>query len=275
MSLAFHKTFTLECENISKLLYAVSRNPFISNSEIAEATGIGIGKAKGDGKVRPTISYATYGGLISVNVDTKPRQIELTDIGKLVFARDRALKNPTSHWVLHYHLSKEKGGARAWSYFVQEFLPLNPSFNKSRLEAGLQEKFGDEAKIESINPGVLLKTYLDNRALGQLRLIRQSSRNEFMQAQPDIPTPYIISYILAEIWEAQHSTRMMVDLDALSAPGHLGSSVGLQGSVLQERLNALMHLGVIGQMREAPPYQVVRQWDDKLSLLAKAYEEAD
>src|SRR5262249_8962327 len=107
---------------------------------------------------------------------------------------------------------------------------------------------------------------------GLLRLLRESGRRYF-KAQPDIPTPYIVGYILAEIWDAQHPSRKMVDVDALSAPGHLGPSVGLRGSGVQEQLNELTHLGVIRQMREVPHYQVVRQWGDKFSMLEKAYEE--
>src|SRR5438034_7159637 len=47
MSLSFHKTFPLECDNIAKLLRAVAPNPLASNADIAEFTGIGIGKSEG------------------------------------------------------------------------------------------------------------------------------------------------------------------------------------------------------------------------------------
>jgi len=273
MSLSFHKTFSLECENIAKLLRVVAANPLASNMDIAESTGIGIGRGEGDGKVRPTISYAEYVGLISINPDSKPRRIELTEVGKVVFELDAVLKKPISQWILHYHLSKNSGKARVWNYFVQTFLPLNPSFEKGQLERGLEEKFAGEATVKSINPGVLLRSYLDSNALGRLEFVRESGRNKYLRGQPYISTSYIVSYILAEIWEAQHPTRMMIDLEKLSEPGHLGPTIGSKDSDLQEQLNALTHLGVIGQMREAPPYQVVREWGDKLELLRKAYTE--
>jgi hypothetical protein len=273
MSLSFHKTFPLECENIAKLLRVVAVNPIANNTDIAESTGIGIGKGVGDGKVRPTISYADYAGLIWVSSDSAPRRIELTEVGKIVLEYDGALKKPVTQWVLHYHLSKEGGRARVWNYFTQAFLPFNSSFEKSALERGLEEKFAGEATVKSINPGVLLRSYLDSNALGLLRLIRESGRNKYTRGRPYIPTPYIIGYILAEIWDAQHPTRMMIDEAKLSEPGHLGPTIGLKDAELQEQLNALTHLGVIGQMREAPPFQVVKQWDNKLELLRKAYEE--
>ena len=273
MSLSFHKTFSLECDNLAKLLHAVTQNPLASNSDIAELTGIGIGKSDGDGKVRPIISYADYAGLISVNQNSKARRIELTEVGKAVFELDAALRKPVTQWVLHYHLSKNGGAARVWNYFVQMFLPLNPTFEKSHLEKGLEEKFAGEATVKSINPGVLLRSYLDSNALGLLRLVKESGRNKYVRGRPFIPTPYIIGYILAEIWDAQHPARMMIDLEKLDEAGHLGPTIGLKDLDLQEQLNALTHLGVIGQMREAPPFQVVRQWGDKLELLRKAYAE--
>lgn len=273
MSLTFHESFPLECENIAKLLAVVVEKPSVSNVEIAEMTGMGIGKNPRKGLVQPTIEYADCAGLIAV--EPRGRQIHLTDVGCVIFEQDRQMKKPATQWALHYHFSRLGGKAEAWAHFVQEFLPRHQKFERAAFEKSIEEKFGSRAKLRSIKPGLVLNSYLENRGLGLLRLVRESGR-EFVRAQPDIPLPpYIIGYILAEIWDAQHSERMMIDLDKLSEPGHLGPTTGLKDSDLQEQLNALTHLGVIGQMREAPPYQVVRQWGDKLELLRKAYTEGD
>jgi hypothetical protein len=272
MSLSFHQTFPLECENIAKLLAVVNEKPSVSNTEIAELTGIGIGKNDRKGKVQPTIEYAAYSGLISISHEQSGRQIRLTDVGQATLEKDRQLKKPVTQWVLHYHLSRVGGEAEAWAYFVHEFLPDYPGFDRATLEMRVEERFGGRASLRSIKPGLVLSSYTESRSLGLLRLLREVGR-QYFQAQPYIPTPYIVGYILAEIWDAKHPMRMMVDVDMLSEPGHLGPSVGLKGSDLQEQLNALTHLGIIGQMRGVPPYQVVRQWDNKLGLLEKAYEE--
>jgi hypothetical protein len=174
-----------------------------------------------------------------------------------------------------YHLSRVGGKAEAWAHFVQEFLPQRQKFVRAEFEKSVEEKFGGRAKLRSIKPGLVLNSYTESRGLGLLRLLRESGR-EYVRAQPNIPLPpYIIGYILAEIWEARHPMRMMVDVDTLSEPGHLGPTIGLKDSDLQERLNDLTHIDVIGQMREAPPFQVVKQWGDKLELLRKAYVEGE
>jgi len=271
MSLSFHESFPLECENIAKLLAVVVEKPSVSNVEIAELTGLGIGKNPRKGLVQPTIEYADCAGLITI--EPRGRQINLTDIGRVIFEHDRQMKKPVTQWALHYHLSRVGGKAEAWAHFVQEFLPRRQKFERTEFEKSIEEKFGNRAKLRSIKPGLTLNSYTESRGLGLVRLLRESGR-EYVRMRPDIPLPpYVIGYILAEIWDARHPTRMMIDEDALSEPGHLGPAVGLKDSDLQEQLNELTHIGVIGQMREAPPFQVVKQWSDKLELLRKAYEE--
>jgi hypothetical protein len=201
------------------------------------------------------------------------RQIRLTPAGQVVFECNRQMKKPVTQWMMHYHLSRTDSRAEAWAYFVQEFLPQHQKFQRAVFEKSIEGKFGSRAKLRSIKPGLVLNSYTENRGLGLVRLVRESGR-EYVRVRPNVPVPpYIIGYILAEIWEAQHPARMMIDLEKLDEPGHLGPTIGLKDFDLQEQLNALTHLGVIGQMREAPPFQVVRQWDDKLELLRKAYAE--
>jgi hypothetical protein len=273
MSLSFHESFPLECENIAKLLSVVTQKPSASNVEIAELTGLGIGKNPRKGLVQPTIEYADCAGLITV--EPRGRQIKLTDVGRVVFECDRQMKKPVTQWALHYHLSRVGGKAEAWAHFVHEFLPHHQKFERVEYEKSVEEKFGSRAKLRSIKPGLVLNSYTENRGLGLVRLLRESGR-EYVRMRPNIPLPpYVIGYILAEIWDARHPTRMMIDEDALSEQGHLGPTIGLKDSDLQELLNDLTHIGVIGQMREAPPFQVVKQWGDKFELLRKAYAEGE
>lgn len=272
MSLSFHESFPLECENIAKLLAVVVENPSVSNIEIAELTGLGIGKNPRKGLVQPTIEYADCAGLITV--EPRNRKIYLTDVGQVIFERDRQMKKPVTQWALHYHLSRVGGKAEAWSHFVQEFLPQHSKFERAEFEKSVEEQFGSRAKLRSIKPGLVLNSYTESRGLGLLRLLRESDR-EYVRGRPYISNPYITGYILAEIWDAQHSTRIMIDEATLSKHGHLGPTIGLKDSDLQEQLNGLTHIGVIGQMREAPPFQVVKQWSTKIELLQKAYLEGD
>ena len=96
-----------------------------------------------------------------------------------------------------------------------------------------------------------------------------------MRTNAYIPNPYIIAYILAELWEKKHPERSMIGEDALFEPGHLATTTGCGEKGIEEALRQLSALGVIKWMREAPPYQIARQWQDKLELLRKSYAEVD
>lgn len=273
MSLTFHQTFPLDCENLSKLLPLVNNDPFVSNEHIADATGIGIGKDRSKGKVQPTIDYAVYSGLINSISENGSRKLQITETGRVLIENDPWLKKPASLWVLHYFLSRQGSEAEAWSFFIQEFLPRYGEFTRSILEIELGQKFGERAKVKSINPGVLLNSYLDGKALERIRLIRQRSKNGYSRTQPYIPNAFTVSYLLAEIWEIKRPQRLMVSPTTLLEPGDLARTMNLTESDLQSWLDVLTALGIIGQMREAPPYQVKRQWDDRLELLRRSYVE--
>src|SRR5262245_41156999 len=144
MSLTFHETFPLECENIAKLLTVVAEKPSVSNVEISELTGLGIGKNPRKGLVQPTIEYADCVGLITV--EQGDRRINLTNVGSVIFEHDRQMKKPVTQWVLHYHLSRVGSKAEAWAHFVQEFLPQRQKFEREEFEKSIEETFGTRAK---------------------------------------------------------------------------------------------------------------------------------
>jgi hypothetical protein len=245
----------------------------VSNQQIAGATGIGIGKDRNKGKVQPTIDYAIYSGLVSSQVESGIRKLEITESGRVLMERDPWLKKPASLWILHFFLSREGSQAEAWSFFIQEFLPRHGEFSRSTLEIELGQKFGERAKVKSINPGVLLNSYLNGNALERIGIIRSKSKSVLLRTNPYIPNAFTVAYILAEIWESKRPERLMVNPTVLSEPGDLARTMGLDGTQLQSWLNTLSALGIIGQMREAPPYQVRRQWDSPLDLLRRSYEE--
>lgn len=272
MSLTFHQTFPLDCENLAKLLPAVAENPHISNTEIAEATGIGIGKNDRKGKVQPTIEYAVHSGLLAFVSEQGGRRFVLTKVGGLVLEKDKWLKKPATQWVLHYHLSRQGSEAEAWTFFVHEFLPHNVEFERVTLERALGQRF-PAVKVKSINPGVLLTSYTDSNALGRMRIIKDLPKRKYLRAQSYVPNIYTFAYILAELWEAKHTGRMMIDPTTLNEPGHLATTMNMGEPEIQQSLNEMTSIGIIGQMREAPPYQISRHWDDKFDLLLKSYEE--
>jgi hypothetical protein len=273
MTLSFHNTFPLERDNLAKLLAVVSENPTVTNVQIAEATGIGIGLNPRKGKVQPTVDYAMYSGLLRVLSPGRERRLELTPVGEIVRCNDSWFRKPVTQWVLHYHLSKVGSEAEAWTYFAHEFLPRHAEFTRADLETNLTEKFGHKIKLKILNPGVLLNCYLEGGGLERIRLVREQVKRRFVRTQSYIPNAYTVAYMLAEIWEAQHPERSMINPAALLELGHLATTMNLSEAEVASWLNELSALGVVKQMREASPYQVARQWRDKLELLQKSYNE--
>jgi len=276
MDLSFHQNFRLERNNIAKILKCIKDNPTITNVEIYEATGIGIGKDPQHGKVLPTILYSLYGGLIMKEQVDGQRHLKLSDVGEIVFDNDSYLRKRVSHWVMHYHLSRMDSDAEAWAFFIHEFLQHHGSFTRKELEAALAEKFEGKATVKSINPGVLLSCYIDEEnALGKLRLLRERKRGEYFRATPNIPNAYLVGYLLAEIWDRQHPTSTTVSSASLLKTGHLAPTLGVDEVSLQEQLDEMTALGIIEQMRAVAPFQVVKLWNDKLELLKAAYDELE
>jgi hypothetical protein len=272
MSLTFHQTFALDCENLAKIISIVAENPTLTNVEIAERTGIGIGKNERQGKVQPMIDYSVFTGLISSTSVNGKRRLALTDVGSIVLEADKWLKKPATQWVLHYHLSRTGSEAEAWTFFVHEFLPANGEFDRRTLELALERRF-PSVKIKSINPGVLLTTYTDNNALGRIRLVEEEPRRRYIRGQTYFPNIYTVAYILTELWDANSSGRLMVDPAIFLEPGHLATTMNLSGSEIQQSLNEMTALGIVGQMRETTPYQVLHRKADKLELLRKSIRE--
>lgn len=271
MSLTFHESFQLERENVAKVLALFTNNPSATNAQVAEVTGIGIGADVRKGKVQPTIEYAKYCGLLNEMVERNTRRLSPTEIGQIIHQQDTWLRKPTTQWAMHYHISKQGSEAEAWEFLVHEFLPLNVEFDRPALEEALLKKFGHRAKLRSINPGALLNCYLDGGGLERIRLVREQAKRKYMRIKTYVPGPYIGAYILAEIWDSKHPDRSMVGEDALLEPGHLATTMGWGGKEVEDALRQMNSLGVIGLMREAPPYQVARRWHDKFDLLLKAY----
>lgn len=271
MSLTFHESFQLERENVAKVLALFNDDPTATNARVAEVTGIGIGADARKGKVQPTIEYAKYCGLLTESVESNTRRLNPTEVGKIIHQQDTWLRKPITQWAMHYHISKQGSEAEAWEFLVHEFLPSNVEFDRPALEEALQTKFGHRAKLRSINPGALLNCYVDGGGLERIRLVREPAKRKYMRTKSYVPGPYIAAYILAEIWEAKHPERSMVGEDSLIEPGHLATTMGWDGREVEDVLRQMNSLGVIGSMREAPPYQVARRWRDKYDLLLKAY----
>lgn len=273
MKAYFHKSFALERDNIAKILAFAAENSTSDRFKVAEETGIGIGKNASDGKVQPTIQYAVYGGLLTEESAELRNTIAFSDVGKIIFKNDPRLKSPISQWTMHYFFCRPQNEAEIWAFFVHEFLPQYVSFDGQSLEEELKRKFSElSERVNKENRRILTSCYTDPNGLSKIELVESFQKDEFVRGRVNYPNAYLAAYILAEIWEAQHGDESSVNPNALLESGHLATTLNLNEGDLQNCLNEMSAIGAIQQMREAPPFQVIRKWTDKFDLLRRAYE---
>jgi hypothetical protein len=119
----------------------------------------------------------------------------------------------------------------------------------------------------------LASCYTDRNALSKVGLIESYEKDKYTRGNGNFPNSYLAAYILAEIWEAKHPDKSMIDLPVLQKSGHFATTMNLNEGDLQNCLDKMSALpNVISQRREAPPFVVVRHWTDKFELLRRAYE---
>lgn len=265
MSLTFHETFSLDFSNISRLLDAVTINPTISDEEIQHETGMG------NKKVQPTIKYTSYCGLLKKDDATK--ELSVTELGKRILEFDKYLTSPVTHWTIHYQLSSPTSGAPFWSYFVYSFLPKNNQFTRETLKSGL-DSFGTSINENSKNKTitVLLNSYLNNEGFYKTKIIKEVEPKRYRREPANHSNVYLAAYILAEVWETHYSGNTWVAHETLFDDSYYSAAMNMGKDEIQKYLNAMSAAGLIEQMREAPPHQVMKKWDDKFDLLEKAYQ---
>ena len=276
MKAYFHKSFTFKRDNISNLISFVRQHPSASRQEIAVETGIGIGKNVSDGKVRATIQYAIYSGLLRPDAADTKKEIGLSGVGEVVLHYDPRLKSSVSQWVMHYFLCRPQNEALIWSFFIHDFLPAHDAFDSATLEEELSKRFPTlSPRINKENRRILTTCYTDLNALAKTGLLETYKKDEYIRGNPKHTNPYLAAYLLAEIWEAKHGPDvMMVDPAVLLEKGDLATTMNLNEGDLRNCIDDVTSISAVRQMREAPPFKVVRRWESKLSLLRRAYEES-
>lgn len=275
VNLSFHQTFGLNFRDIGSLVKSISKNPYYDNFEISEESGIGIGKLPDKGKVLPTIKWADYAGIIEVEYEGKQRVLKLSPEGKILFEYDPYFQSTITAWFVHYNLSKppiEKEKS-AWHFLIQKFLPGRYEFTRKDLIHGLEAEFPD-AKIKSINPGVLLNSYIEDNAMNNLNIIEQVDKNSFRKGISNIPNPFVLGFIFAKIWEREYPNRMTIPFGHLNEPNHLLSTMNISEDRALNYLAQLKNEGIYDLNKVVMPFDIMRHNLDSKEILKLAFEES-
>ena len=286
LQLSFHGTFVLKKEDLLRILQAATEEKGLTGNrqDLIERTGLG------NEKVLRIKGWAIRCGLVSGD--------RLSPEGEVVWRCDRYLQSPITDWLMHFYLSFGTQGHKTykgvgttlesppekpanwggWTYFVYNFLPQYPTFTLIQLVQHSARVFEQETeKRLTENFTVLLKTYalpLNRSQLSPLRSCRflTLTEDQFSAGQSNLPNPYVIGYFLAKLWQRDFGdTTSVLTNDILKQPLGLSSVLGIPIETLQSCLNHLETLAVIEQRRTVSPAQIIRRWDNPLTLLEKAY----
>ncbi|OPL12261.1 MAG: hypothetical protein AVO34_07630 [Firmicutes bacterium ML8_F2] len=172
LPLNFHQTFIPERRLIGSLLDFVALGKQGSYSEIAEETGIPMGKYSG--KVPAIMNYAKGMGLLYLGKADKAGvyKPKLTDFGKVVFLEDKLMGERIVQLLAHFNLCRDDIGALAWHTLFAEASSLGNSFTKAELDEFLAVRFGSANKRGRIGP--MINVYIDDAALARSSVLKVS-----------------------------------------------------------------------------------------------------
>ncbi len=262
----FHETFPLDRSRLSEVLRAAvafdrsdpSMGGF-SRKNLDDAD-----TQLGSNMRRAFPRYGVGTGLF----EASGGRYRLTRFGRSAFELDAVLGRPSTQWLLHYHLSAPEGpGPYFWHRLFAEVLRPADSFGRvdveRAIEAAQAERVGD--KLLRSTATIFLGTYTNSAGLGGLRLILPTlnERGRYdVNVAPEPPPIWAFAYALADHWERVWPGQLTVGLDRLSAPGGLASLLFVGRARVDDYLGRLQREGWIEVFRVAPPFQLVRRWED-------------
>lgn len=268
LQLHFNGNFPFKKEEISRILQAATEDKGLDD----DLQGLMDRTSLGNAKVGRIKSWAIRAGLIK---DNRP-----SPEGEIVWRLDPYLESNITDWLMHFYLSLgDKGPGQppdipadwgGWSYFVYTFLPEHSTFTSDELLYFCALAFEEESKTIATRMKFVLRAYTESQALASCKFLTLEE-NRYFTGNASMPNPYLIGYFLAKLWERDRNTTSVLTDDILQQKMGLAPILGIETETLQECLNQLETLALIEQRRTVSPAQIIRRWDDPLTLLEKAY----
>ncbi len=270
IGLTFHETFPLNLPAVSKILnLSLTNKGRIDSKIIASQTSLG------PNYVKSMPRYARATGLMEMG------SFELTPLGKTVCLYDPNLVNPTTLWMMHYHISAPNGpGPAFWSHLITNYLVFGKEVSRSdvadeisRFRTSQDSKADIKLRTAQDAATILLGTYTKNDALGQLGLIMATSgRDGYLRvSESQSPPSGAVAFALADHWETHFGEQQTVSLSELAKDDGFARLMWMNYQQFDEILMDLKHKNIVDLYRIAQPYQVTRLWANKAQLLSGLY----
>lgn len=261
-SLNFHATFRLQRSRLAEVLgLAAECGPLVAQD--LEGTSLG---------VRMWPAFLEWGRLSGV-LTKSPDGYSLSVLGSAVQANDPSLTRIDTQWLLHYELTVASGNGPAfWQQVVSDLFFSAMPFTRNTLVPSILGAIppGKSPNSAATTAGVLLNTYVEVDGLGQLGLLTRLSVGAYQAEDPsDRISAHGFFYALIDLWEDTQPALDTMNISAMHAAGSVAETLFLSPDEIDRYLNVLKRAGQIDVFRTAPPYQVVRFWDNHQE--AKAY----
>lgn len=269
MGMAFHESFPLNRTAIVKVLnVGMEFGESVSSAVLRERTNLG------PNYVKAMPRYARACGLLNFE------SFAFTNFGQIAQVNDPDLMQAATHWLMHYYLSTPQGpGPLFWHHLITETLRLGNDIDSARVAIDIAHILSDqnetipaERTLRSAAT-VFLGSYSKSEGLSALDLLAPIKGGGFRVQATALPPPMAVAVALADYWAGPLGGRATVDLDELMRPGGFLSLFFLGTEQANTILQALQRARIVEVNRLAPPFQVVRLWDDPASVVARLYEE--
>lgn len=270
MGLAFHESFPLNRAAIVKVLNVCAEHSGSVSFEVLRN-----GTALGTNYVKAMPRYARASGLLDIS------SFAFTVFGQLARDYDPDLMQSATQWLMHYHLSAPHGpGPLFWHHLITTTLRIGDVLDSAQIAAAISRYL--EEQSESIPAErtlrsaatVFLGTYGKSEGLSELGLIASVKEGHRVLATAP-PPPMAVAAALADYWAGPLGGRATVDLEELMRPGGFFSLFFLGTEQVNAQLQALQRARLVEVNRLAPPFQVVRLWNDPTAVVARLYEEGN
>lgn len=258
LSLHFHGTFIPERHYIADFLDYVAEGREGSLLEMAQGTGIPMGKSSG--KLKAIRSYCVGMNLIVMErgIRRSAKRPVFTPFGQVMFEEDKLLSSQFTQWLVHINLCRSDIGAIAWNkVFAEGARILGYRFSRDQLEDYLISHFG-KAKKSRIGP--LLSTYTNDAGLARSRVLNVDGKMITRNKAP-ITKDWAIGYsaIIVELMEKYFPNQFQVTItDFASETGLFDICMWSQPDV-EMLLNAIEGDGYIVVDRQIRPWIIEKR----------------
>lgn len=249
-NLRFHESFAPDLKYISKILELAQECYEGEILEISKITGIPSGVSSG--KVKPSIIYASYMGLIDYEVENCIYKLSSTDLGKIIFTEDPFLMEKVTKSIMNYNLTDKNLGAPQWCYLFKVYSG-NRSIAKSDLKRDMEIYFNKN----NIEMGPIIGTYKND--FSDLKLIDEISDNiVFNKCSVLIENIYVYGYTLLKTWEELYPDRKEITILDVLNDMKWGIPYGFDYDKVLEALELLEEYRIIKLNKQLSPLTIIK-----------------